>query len=114
MGAESLVDRMLAAGMIDSHAYVQVNWQSKIGIMLAIAQGALAEAPICIDDKFRYKALLEIRARSCKLSQEVEGGLGLYCDWLLAVDYRYMTRKSPTRGFRYFKTVKNPAKDKNL
>ena len=51
MGAESLVDRMLAAeGMIDSHALRtgQLTEQDWNNVM--IAQGALAEAPIYIDD----------------------------------------------------------------
>ena len=50
-GAESLVDRMLAAeGMIDSHALRtgQLTEQDWNNVM--IAQGALAEAPIYIDD----------------------------------------------------------------
>ena len=46
-----------------------------------IAQGALAEAPIYIDDTPGIK-ITEIRARSRKLSQEVEGGLGL-----IVIDY---------------------------
>ena len=77
MGAESLVDRMLAAeGMIDSHALRtgQLTEQDWNNVM--IAQGALAEAPIYIDDTPGIK-ITEIRARSRKLSQEVEGGLGL-------------------------------------
>ncbi|MGV3050530.1 replicative DNA helicase [Streptococcus hyovaginalis] len=82
MGAESLVDRMLAAeGMIDSHALrtgqlTEQDWKN-----VMIAQGALAEAPIYIDDTPGIK-ITEIRARSRKLSQEVEGGLGL-----IVIDY---------------------------
>ncbi|MDU8953057.1 MAG: replicative DNA helicase, partial [Streptococcus sp.] len=82
MGAESLVDRMLAAeGMIDSHALRtgQLTEQDWNNVM--IAQGALAEAPIYIDDTPGIK-ITEIRARSRKLSQEVEGGLGL-----IVIDY---------------------------
>ena len=82
MGAESLVDRMLAAeGMIDSHALRtgQLTEQDWKNVMLA--QGALAEAPIYIDDTPGIK-ITEIRARSRKLSQEVEGGLGL-----IVIDY---------------------------
>ncbi|MGV3028037.1 replicative DNA helicase [Streptococcus hyovaginalis] len=82
MGAESLVDRMLAAeGMIDSHALRtgQLTEQDWTNVM--IAQGALAEAPIYIDDTPGIK-ITEIRARSRKLSQEVEGGLGL-----IVIDY---------------------------
>ena len=82
MGAESLVDRMLASeGMIDSHALRtgQLTEQDWNNVM--IAQGALAEAPIYIDDTPGIK-ITEIRARSRKLSQEVEGGLGL-----IVIDY---------------------------
>ena len=46
-----------------------------------IAQGALAGAPIYIDDTPGIK-ITEIRARSRKLSQEVEGGLSL-----IVIDY---------------------------
>ncbi|MGT2802216.1 replicative DNA helicase [Streptococcus henryi] len=82
MGAESLVDRMLAAeGMVDSHALrtgqlTEQDWNN-----VTIAQGALAEAPIYIDDTPGIK-ITEIRARSRKLAQEVEGGLGL-----IVIDY---------------------------
>lgn len=82
MGAESLVDRMLAAeGMIDSHALRtgQLTEQDWTNVM--IAQGALAEAPIYIDDTPGIK-ITEIRARSRKLAKEVEGGLGL-----IVIDY---------------------------
>ncbi|MGE9833225.1 replicative DNA helicase [Streptococcus orisratti] len=82
MGAESLVDRMLAAeGLVDSHALrtgqlTEQDWNN-----VTIAQGALAEAPIYIDDTPGIK-ITEIRARSRKLAQEVEGGLGL-----IVIDY---------------------------
>ncbi|TWS94554.1 replicative DNA helicase [Streptococcus sp. sy018] len=82
MGAESLVDRMLAAeGLVDSHhlrtgKLTDQEWQS-----LTIAQGTLAEAPIFIDDTPGIK-ITEIRARSRKLDKEVEGGLGL-----IVIDY---------------------------
>lgn len=82
MGAESLVDRMLAAeGLVNSHALrtgqlTEQDWNN-----VTIAQGALAEAPIYIDDTPGIK-ITEIRARSRKLAQEVEGGLGL-----IVIDY---------------------------
>ena len=82
MGAESLVDRMLAAeGMIDSDSLRtgQLTEQDWTNVM--IAQGALAEAPIYIDDTPGIK-ITEIRARSRKLAQEVDGGLGL-----IVIDY---------------------------
>ncbi|MGT2742622.1 replicative DNA helicase [Streptococcus plurextorum] len=81
MGAESLVDRMLAAeGMVDSHALrtgqlTDQDWQN-----VTMAQGVLAEAPIYIDDTPGIK-ITEIRARSRKLAQEM-GGLGL-----IVIDY---------------------------
>ena len=82
MGAESLVDRMLAAeGMIDSHALRTGQLPEQDWNNVMIAQGALAEAPIYIDDTPGIK-ITEIRARSRKLSQEVEGGLGL-----IVIDY---------------------------
>lgn len=82
MGAESLVDRMLAAeGLVDSHhlrtgKLTDQEWQS-----LTIAQGTLAEAPIFIDDTPGIK-ITEIRSRSRKLDKEVDGGLGL-----IVIDY---------------------------
>ncbi|MGT2833008.1 replicative DNA helicase [Streptococcus halotolerans] len=82
MGAESLVDRMLAAeGMIDSHALRTGQLTDQDWNNVMIAQGALAEAPIYIDDTPGIK-ITEIRARSRKLAQEVEGGLGL-----IVIDY---------------------------
>ena len=82
MGAESLVDRMLAAeGMVDSHHLRTGQLTDQEWNNITIAQGALAEAPIYIDDTPGIK-ITEIRARARKLSQEVEGGLGL-----IVIDY---------------------------
>ncbi|VHH08036.1 replicative DNA helicase [Streptococcus pyogenes] len=82
MGAESLVDRMLAAeGMVDSHSLRTGQLTDQDWNNVTIAQGALAEAPIYIDDTPGIK-ITEIRARSRKLSQEVDGGLGL-----IGIDY---------------------------
>ncbi|HGA4664784.1 TPA: replicative DNA helicase [Streptococcus pyogenes] len=82
MGAESLVDRMLAAeGMVDSHSLRTGQLTDQDWNNVTIAQGALAEAPIYIDDTSGIK-ITEIRARSRKLSQEVDGGLGL-----IVIDY---------------------------
>ncbi|OAC52189.1 replicative DNA helicase [Streptococcus pyogenes] len=82
MGAESLVDRMLAAeGMVDSHSLRTGQLTDQDWNNVTIAQGALAEAPIYIDDTPGIK-ITEIRARSRKLSQEVEGGLSL-----IVIDY---------------------------
>lgn len=82
MGAESLVDRMLAAeGMVDAHhlrtgQLTDLEWNN-----ITIAQGALAEAPIYIDDTPGIK-ITEIRARSRKLAKELNDGLGL-----IVIDY---------------------------
>ncbi|HFD7728980.1 TPA: replicative DNA helicase [Streptococcus pyogenes] len=82
MGAESLVDRMLAAeGMVDSHSLRTGQLTDQDWNNVTIAQGALAEAPIYIDDTPGIK-ITEIRARSRKLSQEVDGSLGL-----IVIDY---------------------------
>ncbi|KGR72179.1 replicative DNA helicase [Streptococcus phocae subsp. salmonis] len=82
MGAESLVDRMLAAeGMVDSHRLRTGQLTDQDWSNVTIAQGALAEAPIYIDDTPGIK-ITEIRARARKLSQEVDGDLGL-----IVIDY---------------------------
>ncbi|HEN9841307.1 TPA: replicative DNA helicase [Streptococcus agalactiae] len=82
MGAESLVDRMLAAeGMVDSHSLRTGQLTVQDWNNVTIAQGALADAPIYIDDTPGIK-ITEIRARSRKLSQEVDDGLGL-----IVIDY---------------------------
>ncbi|EPX00410.1 replicative DNA helicase, partial [Streptococcus agalactiae] len=82
MGAESLVDRMLAAeGMVDSHSLRTGQLTDQDWKNVTIAQGALADAPIYIDDTPGIK-ITEIRARSRKLSQEVDDGLGL-----IVIDY---------------------------
>ena len=67
---------MLAAeGMVDSHHLRTGQLTDQEWNNITIAQGALAEAPIYIDDTPGIK-ITEIRARARKLSQEVEGGLG--------------------------------------
>lgn len=82
MGAESLVDRMLAAeGMVDSHSLRTGQLTDQDWNNVTIAQGALADAPIYIDDTPGIK-ITEIRTRSRKLSQEVDDGLGL-----IVIDY---------------------------
>ncbi|CND60510.1 TPA: replicative DNA helicase [Streptococcus agalactiae] len=81
MGAESLVERMLASsGAIQSNhirtGQLTVDeWQR-----LIYAQGQLAEAPIFIDDSAGVR-ISDIRARARKLSQEHDG-LGL-----IVIDY---------------------------
>lgn len=82
MGAESLVDRMVASeGLIDAHnlrtgQLTEQEWQS-----MTMAMNSLSDAPIYIDDTPGIK-ITEIRARSRKLSKEIEGGLGL-----IVIDY---------------------------
>ncbi|EHJ52611.1 replicative DNA helicase [Streptococcus macacae] len=82
MGAESLVDRMLASeGMVDAHnlrtgQLTEQDWQN-----ITLAQGTLADAPIYIDDTPGIK-VTEIRARARKLDKELEDGLGL-----IVIDY---------------------------
>ena len=81
MGAESLVDRMLAAeGVINSHSLrtgqlTDEEWQK-----VTIAQANLARAGIYIDDTPGIR-ITEIRSRSRKLAQET-GNLGL-----ILIDY---------------------------
>ncbi|MGT2667429.1 replicative DNA helicase [Streptococcus rifensis] len=81
MGAESLVDRMLAAeGVINSHSLrtgqlTEEEWQK-----VTMAQAQLARASIYIDDTPGIK-ITEIRARARKLAQETKN-LGL-----ILIDY---------------------------
>lgn len=82
MGAESLVDRMVASeGVVDSHRLrtgqlTEQDWQN-----VTIAMGNLAKAPIFIDDTPGIK-ITEIRARSRKLAKELGQDLGL-----IVIDY---------------------------
>lgn len=82
MGAESLVDRMVAAeGLVNSHhlrtgQLTEQDWHN-----VTIAMGNLAKAPIYIDDTPGIK-ITEIRARSRKLSKELGEDLGL-----IVIDY---------------------------
>ncbi|KXT77802.1 Replicative DNA helicase (SA14-24) [Streptococcus sp. DD13] len=81
MGAESLVDRMLASeGNIDSHSIRTGQMTPEQWNNYAIAQGNLAKASIYIDDTPGIK-ITEIRSRSRKLAQET-GNLGL-----ILIDY---------------------------
>ena len=76
MGAESLVDRMLAAEGVINSRYIRTGqltdeeWQK-----LMIAQSNLARASIYIDDTPGIR-ITEIRSRARKLAQET-GNLGL-------------------------------------
>lgn len=81
MGAESLVDRMLASeSLIDAYTLRTGNLTDNDWIKLTVAQGILAQSPIYIDDTAGIK-ISEIRGRCRKLSKEV-GGLGL-----IVIDY---------------------------
>ena len=81
MGAESLVDRMLAAeGLIESHSIRTGQLTDEEWRKYAIAQGNLANASIYIDDTPGIR-ITEIRSRARKLAQET-GNLGL-----ILIDY---------------------------
>lgn len=76
MGAESLVDRMIAAeGVVNSHSIRTGNVTEDDWNKIMIAQRNLAEAGIYIDDTPGIR-ITEIRSRSRKLAQET-GNLGL-------------------------------------
>ena len=81
MGAESLVNRMLAAeGTIESHSLRTGQLNDEEWNQYFIAMGTLSKASIYIDDTPGIK-ITEIRARSRKLAQET-GNLGL-----IVIDY---------------------------
>lgn len=81
MGAESLVNRMLAAeGTIESHNLRTGQLNDEEWNQYFIAMGTLSKASIYIDDTPGIK-ITEIRARSRKLAQET-GNLGL-----IVIDY---------------------------
>lgn len=81
MGAESLVNRMLAAeGTIESHNLRTGQLNDEEWNQYFIAMGTLSKASIYIDDTPGIK-ITEIRARSRKLAQET-GNLGL-----VVIDY---------------------------
>lgn len=81
MGAESLVNRMLAAeGTIESHNLRTGQLNDEEWNQYFIAMGTLSKSSIYIDDTPGIK-ITEIRARSRKLAQET-GNLGL-----IVIDY---------------------------
>ena len=81
MGAESLVNRMIAAeGRIESYNLRTGNLSKEEWDSLTMAVGVLSNAGIYIDDTPGIK-ITEIRARSRKLAQET-GNLGL-----ILIDY---------------------------
>jgi len=76
MGAESLVDRMLASeGVINSHSIRTGQLSDEEWQKVTIAQANLAQASIYIDDTPGIR-ITEIRSRARKLAQET-GNLGL-------------------------------------
>ena len=82
MGAESLVDRMLAAeGLIESHSIRTGQLTDEEWRKYAIAQGNLANASIYIDDTPGIR-ITEIRSRARKLAHETGNLLGL-----IVIDY---------------------------
>lgn len=81
MGAESLVDRMLASeGVINSRSIRTGHLTDEEWQKLTVAQSNLSRASIYIDDTPGIK-ITEIRSRSRKLAQET-GNLGL-----ILIDY---------------------------
>jgi len=81
MGAESLVDRMLASeGVINSHSIRTGQLSDEEWQKVTIAQANLAQASIYIDDTPGIR-ITEIRSRARKLAQET-GNLGL-----ILIDY---------------------------
>ena len=67
---------MLAAeGMVDSHHLRTGQLTDQEWNNITIAQGALAEAPIYIDDTPGIK-ITEIRARARSCLKKLRGGLG--------------------------------------
>lgn len=81
MGAESLIERMLAAeGMVEGYNLKTGNLSVEEWSRLVHAQGNLYDAPIFVDDTAGIR-ISEIRSKSRKLAQEM-GGLGV-----IIIDY---------------------------
>ncbi|MCS4487951.1 replicative DNA helicase [Streptococcus sciuri] len=81
MSAEDLVNRFLASeGMVDARNLRTGRLTEQEWTNITIAQGALADAPIYIDDTATIK-VTEIRAKAHKLAKETDG-LGL-----IVIDY---------------------------
>ena len=81
MGAESLIERMLAAeGMVEGYHLKTGNLSVEEWSRLVHAQGNLYDAPIFVDDKAGIR-ISEIRSKARKLAQEM-GGLGV-----IIIDY---------------------------
>ena len=81
MGAESLIERMLAAeGMVEGYHLKAGNLSVEEWSRLVHAQGNLYDAPIFVDDTAGIR-ISEIRSKARKLAQEM-GGLGV-----IIIDY---------------------------
>ena len=81
MGAESLIERMLASeGMVEGYHLKTGNLSVEEWSRLVHAQGNLYDAPIFVDDTAGIR-ISEIRSKARKLSQEM-GGLGI-----IIIDY---------------------------
>nr|DAQ75106.1 MAG TPA: DnaB-like replicative helicase [Caudoviricetes sp.] len=81
MGAESLIERMLAAeGMVEGYHLKTGNLSVEEWSRLVHAQGNLYDAPIFVDDTAGIR-ISEIRSKARKLEQEM-GGLGV-----IIIDY---------------------------
>ena len=81
MGAESLIERMLASdGMVEGYHLKTGNLSVEEWSSLVHAQGNLYDAPIFVDDTAGIR-ISEIRSKARKLAQEM-GGLGV-----IIIDY---------------------------
>lgn len=81
MGAESLIERMLASeGMVEGYHLKTGNLSVEEWSRLVHAQGNLYDAPIFVDDTAGIR-ISEIRSKARKLDQEM-GGLGV-----IIIDY---------------------------
>ena len=81
MGAESLIERMLASeGMVEGYHLKTGNLSVEEWSRLVHAQGNLYDAPIFVDDTAGIR-ISEIRSKARKLAQEM-GGLGV-----IIIDY---------------------------
>ena len=81
MGAESLIERMLASeGMVEGYHLKTGNLSVEEWSRLLHAQGNLYDAPIFVDDTAGIR-ISEIRSKARKLAQEM-GGLGV-----IIIDY---------------------------
>lgn len=81
MGAEELIERMLAAeGMVEGYHLKTGNLSVEEWSRLVHAQGNLYDAPIFVDDTAGIR-ISEIRSKARKLAQEM-GGLGV-----IIIDY---------------------------